>query len=107
VPFVAGVTEHSALLTAILENPADDRPGWFLRICSGNRMTRMSKPGGGSSGVAPTKAAKPDKSKSKTPCPACGVEGFAKGGKCSVCGHEAKATVAKPADGTTAPETSV
>jgi uncharacterized Zn finger protein (UPF0148 family) len=46
---------------------------------------------------------KPSKTKteSKNPCPACGVEGFAKGGKCSVCGHEAsKTTKAKKAKAT-------
>ena len=75
-----GRTPHATLYAAILRE---------VTIKGKESRLKKTEPGKfAATGVTkPTKAEKPTKVKS--PCPACGVEGFTKAGKCSVCGHEA------------------
>ncbi|HEV3383235.1 MAG TPA: winged helix-turn-helix domain-containing protein [Gemmata sp.] len=88
-----GKTPHATLYAAILRE-----------ITTKGKESRFKKTEPGkfaATGVTTTKTEKPAKTKSKRPCPACGVEGFTKGGKCSVCGHEAtKTTKAQKAKAT-------
>jgi hypothetical protein len=102
-----GRTPHATLCSAILREVATK--GKESRF----KKTERSK-FAATGAITPAKMEKPAKTKSKMPCPACGVEGFAKRGKCSVCGHVAtktpkarKVKSAKTPDVPTGPEITV
>jgi hypothetical protein len=105
-----GRTPHATLYSAILrEITAKGKESRFKKTEPGKFAATGATPSSRAS-----KSKKAAKSKSSRPCPACGVEGFTKGGKCSVCGHEttkapkaknARAKKTKATDGTPVPET--
>jgi hypothetical protein len=81
-----GRTPHATLYAAILRE-----------ITAKGKESRFKKTEPGKfAATGATPSAKVRKTgKAKRPCPACGVEGFTKGGKCSVCGHTTKAKTPK------------
>ena len=102
-----GRTPHATLCSAILrEVAAKGKESRFKKTERGKFAATGA--------ASPAKMVKPAKTESKTPCPACGVEGFTKRGKCSVCGHVAtktpkarKVKSAKTPDVPTGPETTI